>query len=56
MQAIQIAEKMQKPPVAEMFQDVYDNVPPNLLQQEKTLREAIEKHSEEYPISAVPLS
>ncbi|CAM8946013.1 unnamed protein product [Rhodiola kirilowii] len=54
-QAIQVAEKMQKPPVAEMFKDVYDIAPKNLLEQERSLREAVEKHSQEYPISEVPL-
>ncbi|KAJ0973121.1 hypothetical protein J5N97_021080 [Dioscorea zingiberensis] len=54
MQAIQIAERLEKPPINELFTDVYDQVPSNLCEQEKSLREIIKKHPEDYP-SDVPL-
>lgn len=54
MQAIQVAEKAQKPPLEDMFTDVYDQVPSNLQEQERLLRKSIEKHPKDYP-SDVPL-
>ncbi|XP_027363928.1 2-oxoisovalerate dehydrogenase subunit alpha 2, mitochondrial-like isoform X2 [Abrus precatorius] len=54
MHAIQVAEKAQKPPLEDMFNDVYDQVPSNLKEQERVLRETIEKHPKDYP-SDVPL-
>ncbi|CAN6330754.1 unnamed protein product [Urochloa humidicola] len=49
LQAIQVAERMPKPPVAELFTDVYDQVPSNLREQERLLRETIMKHPADYP-------
>ncbi|OEL18275.1 2-oxoisovalerate dehydrogenase subunit alpha 2, mitochondrial [Dichanthelium oligosanthes] len=49
LQAIQVAERMPKPPVAELFTDVYDQIPSNLREQEQLLRETIMKHPAEYP-------
>ncbi|GMH06704.1 hypothetical protein Nepgr_008544 [Nepenthes gracilis] len=49
LEAIQAAEKLKKPPVAELFTDVYDVLPPNLLEQRKSLMETLKKHPEEYP-------
>ncbi|RCV35954.1 hypothetical protein SETIT_7G280800v2 [Setaria italica] len=49
LQAIQVAERMQKPPVAELFTDVYDQVPSNLREQEQLLRDTIMKHPADYP-------
>ncbi|XP_031473434.1 2-oxoisovalerate dehydrogenase subunit alpha 2, mitochondrial [Nymphaea colorata] len=49
LNAIQVAEKMEKPPISEMFTDVYDVLPSNLLEQEKLLRETISKHPQDYP-------
>ncbi|MED6161137.1 hypothetical protein PIB30_057886 [Stylosanthes scabra] len=54
MQAIQVAEKAQKPPLEDMFNDVYDRLPSNLEEQERVLREIVKKHPEDYP-SDVPL-
>lgn len=51
--AIQAAEKLDKPSVAEIFTDVYDSAPTNLQEQEILLREAIQRHPDEYP-SNVP--
>ncbi|KAK9011811.1 hypothetical protein V6N11_039891 [Hibiscus sabdariffa] len=49
LQAIQIAERAEKPPVKDLFRDVYDNIPSHLCEQEKLLREAIKKHPKDYP-------
>lgn len=54
MNAIQVAEKAQKPPLEDLFHDVYDQVPSNLQEQENLLRETIKKHPKDYP-SDVPL-
>ncbi|XP_045816154.1 2-oxoisovalerate dehydrogenase subunit alpha 1, mitochondrial-like isoform X2 [Trifolium pratense] len=54
MHAIQVAEKAQKPPLEDLFTDVYDQLSSNLEEQEKLLRKAIEKHPKDYP-SDVPL-
>ncbi|KAL3844757.1 hypothetical protein ACJIZ3_002160 [Penstemon smallii] len=54
LHAIQVAEKAEKPTVKEIFTDVYDVLPSNLRDQEKSLRETIERHSQDYPID-VPL-
>lgn len=53
LNAIQVAEKLEKPSVAELFTDVYDVLPSNLLEQERLLRETIKAHPQEYP-SYVP--
>ncbi|GAV65436.1 E1_dh domain-containing protein [Cephalotus follicularis] len=49
LHAIQVAEKVEKPPVADLFSDVYDVTPSNLYEQEKLLRENIERHPQDYP-------
>ncbi|XP_071915639.1 2-oxoisovalerate dehydrogenase subunit alpha 2, mitochondrial-like isoform X2 [Coffea arabica] len=49
LRAIQVAEQVEKPPVADIFTDVYDAPPSNLHEQETTLLETIEKHPKEYP-------
>ncbi|XWS15200.1 hypothetical protein CRYUN_Cryun35bG0074300 [Craigia yunnanensis] len=49
LQAIQVAEKTEKPPLTELFADVYDLPPSNLLEQEKQLRETINKHPQDFP-------
>ncbi|KAG6626102.1 2-oxoisovalerate dehydrogenase subunit alpha 2, mitochondrial-like [Carya illinoinensis] len=54
LQAIQIAEKTEKPPLADMFSDVYDKQPSNLQEQENLLRETIKRHPQDYP-SDVPV-
>lgn len=53
LHAIQVAEKAEKPPVADIFTDVYDVPPSNLHEQEKLLRETIRRHPRDYP-SDVP--
>lgn len=49
LQAMQTAEKTEKPPITEMFSDVYDVLPANLLDQEKQLTESIRKHPKDFP-------
>jgi 2-oxoisovalerate dehydrogenase E1 component alpha subunit len=49
LQAIQVAERAAKPPVHELFTDVYDQVPSNLREQEQELRDTIMKHPADYP-------
>ncbi|KAK2656189.1 hypothetical protein Ddye_009241 [Dipteronia dyeriana] len=46
--AIQIAEKTEKPSVADLFTDVYDVTPSNLREQENRLRETIQRHPQDY--------
>ncbi|KAK0577099.1 hypothetical protein LWI29_027779 [Acer saccharum] len=54
MHTIQVGEKTEKPPVADLFSDVYDVTPSNLREQEKQLREDMIKYPQDYP-SDVPL-
>ncbi|KAK8552317.1 hypothetical protein V6N13_120727 [Hibiscus sabdariffa] len=54
LEAIQVAEKAEKPPLSEMFRDVYDYPPSNLEEQEKHLRETISRHPSDYP-SDIPV-
>lgn len=51
MNAIQVAEKVEKPPITELFADVYDDMPSNLQEQERSLRETIRKHPQDFPTS-----
>ncbi|KAL8481893.1 hypothetical protein ACS0TY_028147 [Phlomoides rotata] len=53
--AIQIAEKTEKVSLEELFNEVYDRVPSNLKEQEKSLRETIKRHQQDFPAD-VPLS
>ncbi|KAJ4715352.1 2-oxoisovalerate dehydrogenase subunit alpha 2, mitochondrial-like [Melia azedarach] len=54
LHAIQEAEKAEKPPVAELFTDVYNIPPLNLHEQENLLRDTVKKHPQDYPLD-VPL-
>ncbi|KAF9953362.1 hypothetical protein BGZ70_000274 [Mortierella alpina] len=45
------AEKRKKPMVSEMFNDVYDKLTPNLVEQKKELEELIKKYPEHYDTS-----
>ncbi|XVF39193.1 hypothetical protein PTKIN_Ptkin01aG0015900 [Pterospermum kingtungense] len=49
LEAIQVAEKTEKPPLTELFTDVYDLPTSNLVEQEKQLRETISKHPQDFP-------
>ncbi|XP_052200668.1 2-oxoisovalerate dehydrogenase subunit alpha 2, mitochondrial-like isoform X3 [Diospyros lotus] len=52
--AIQVAERTEKAPLADLFTDVYDHLPSNLREQEMLLRETIKRHPQDYP-SDVPI-
>eukprot|EP00252_Welwitschia_mirabilis_P006317 TRINITY_DN1716_c0_g1_i1.p1 TRINITY_DN1716_c0_g1~~TRINITY_DN1716_c0_g1_i1.p1 ORF type:complete len:506 (-),score=84.70 TRINITY_DN1716_c0_g1_i1:401-1864(-) len=54
IKAIQTAEQMEKPSLACLFSDVYDNLPANLWDQEKHIRKAAAQHPECYP-SDIPI-
>ncbi|CAI0555289.1 unnamed protein product [Linum tenue] len=60
LKAIQVAEKIEKPPVGDMFTDVYDAVPSNLFEQEKLLQQTVTRYPQDYPsdvpVRAVPSS
>ncbi|KAK1413371.1 hypothetical protein QVD17_35143 [Tagetes erecta] len=48
-QAIDEAEKEEMSPLRDMFTDVYDVLPSNLMEQETKLREIIQKHPKDFP-------
>ncbi|KAI7742214.1 hypothetical protein M8C21_017770, partial [Ambrosia artemisiifolia] len=47
--AIDEAEKEEMPLLREMFTDVYDDLPSNLMEQETLVRETIQRHQEDFP-------
>ncbi|KAI4345073.1 hypothetical protein L6164_012240 [Bauhinia variegata] len=49
LHAIQVAEKVEKPPIADIFTDVYDTPPSNLREQEQWIKDSIKQHPGEYP-------
>lgn len=49
LHAIQEAEKVDKPPIADIFTDVYDSPSSDLREQEKLLRDTIQRHPCDYP-------
>ncbi|XP_010459854.1 PREDICTED: 2-oxoisovalerate dehydrogenase subunit alpha 1, mitochondrial-like [Camelina sativa] len=49
LQAIQAAEKCDKQPLKELFNDVYDVKPKNLEEQELGLKELVERQPQDYP-------
>ncbi|RZC94485.1 hypothetical protein C5167_026217 [Papaver somniferum] len=54
LDAVQVAERVKKPPLAELFTDVYDQPPSNLREQEKFLRDIVMKHPQDY-LTDVPV-
>ena len=48
MEAIQKAEKLEKPAVRELFTDVYDQPTKDLVQQEMLLKDFIKRHPKDY--------
>ncbi|CAN0877398.1 2-oxoisovalerate dehydrogenase subunit alpha 2, mitochondrial [Linum grandiflorum] len=54
LNAIQVAERVKKPPVDDLFTDVYDTVPSNLCEQEKSLQQTVARYPQDYPAD-VPL-
>ncbi|KAF3609317.1 hypothetical protein DY000_02046078 [Brassica cretica] len=49
LQAIQAAEKWEKQPLTELFNDVYDVKTKNLEEQEVGLKALVEKQPQDYP-------
>ncbi|KAG8378173.1 hypothetical protein BUALT_Bualt08G0110400 [Buddleja alternifolia] len=49
LDAIQAAEKTEKCSLEDMFTDVYDRLPSNLQEQEKSLRETVKRHKQDFP-------
>ncbi|KAK6786961.1 hypothetical protein RDI58_015486 [Solanum bulbocastanum] len=49
VEAIQAAEKVEKPPLTDLFGDVYDKIPSNLQEQERFIRDTIKRYPKEYP-------
>ncbi|KAF6156873.1 hypothetical protein GIB67_000413, partial [Kingdonia uniflora] len=49
LHAIQVAEKLEKPSLADLFTDVYDRLPGNLCEQESLVRDTIKNHPQDYP-------
>lgn len=52
--AIQVAEKTEKPSLENMFTDVYEELPSSLKDQERLIRNTIKRHPQDYPTD-VPL-
>ncbi|KAJ9564906.1 hypothetical protein OSB04_000872 [Centaurea solstitialis] len=52
--AIGEAEKAVKPQLRYLFTDVYEDLPTNLIEQERLLRETVQRHPQDFPID-VPL-
>ena len=48
-----MAEKLEKPPLSDIFTDVYDVPPANLREQEQRLKETIKNHPKDYPANSL---
>ena len=48
--SMQRARNERKPPVNEMFEDVYDKLPKRLQDQRKQMWEVVNKYKEHYPV------
>lgn len=51
MQAIVVGEKLLKPPVQDLFRDVYKDMPPRLEEQMRETLEHIKEYGEHYPLN-----
>lgn len=51
LQEFSAAEKLKKPPIREMFEDVYEKITPEAMEQMKDLKRMIEKYPKEYDVS-----
>lgn len=51
MHALTSAEKRKKPPIDQIFADVYDQMPESLRQQQDSLVEHLKKHKQNYPLN-----
>ena len=50
LQALTAAEKRKKPPLKDIFEDVYDELPQLLSQQQDSLTRHLQVHGREYPV------
>jgi 2-oxoisovalerate dehydrogenase E1 component alpha subunit len=50
--ALKSAEKEKKPPITDLFTDVYDTVPAHLQEQEQELQRHFAKYSDKYKLDA----
>ncbi|XP_076915985.1 2-oxoisovalerate dehydrogenase subunit alpha 2, mitochondrial-like [Bidens hawaiensis] len=50
--AVQVAEKTEKSPIRDIFSDVYEKLPKNLMEQEKLLKETVKKYPQDFPKDA----
>ncbi|KYR01060.1 3-methyl-2-oxobutanoate dehydrogenase [Tieghemostelium lacteum] len=48
--ALNRAEKQKKPPISELFTDVYDKLTPNLVEQQNELLDHLKLYADEYPL------
>ena len=51
-QAIQVAKKQEKPPIKDVYTDVYDVFLANLQEQDLSISETILRHPHDYPTHA----
>jgi 2-oxoisovalerate dehydrogenase E1 component alpha subunit len=48
--ALKTAEKEKKPPISDLFNDVYDTLPPHLQEQKKELERHFAKYGDKYKL------
>ncbi|MED6145630.1 hypothetical protein PIB30_027067 [Stylosanthes scabra] len=49
LHSIQVAENLEKPPIADIFNDVYDVPPSSLREQEQWVKDTVKNHPLDYP-------
>ena len=49
LEAFNLAEKLKKPAISELFTDVYNTLTPQLKQQQAEMEETIKMYPEQYP-------
>jgi len=52
MAALQLAESSKKPPISQMFEDVYDTLPIHLQQQADEMKKHLNKYGEHYQLGS----
>ena len=52
LKAFNRAESRKKPPISDLFTDVYDEMPKQLLEQQQEMLNMVKKYPGEYPLSA----
>jgi 2-oxoisovalerate dehydrogenase E1 component alpha subunit len=51
LQAFNRAESLRKPPISDLFTDVYHDIPPHLQQQQAEMQRMISKYPDQYPLA-----